>query len=190
LWTLIASIRETTMHIRTANEADLGDILHVQSHAFGHDKEAGLTHALLHDDSARPLLSLLAIDEEEVLGHILFTTVRIAGNRKTVSSMILAPLAVLPAVQNRGVGGALIRAGLDKLSAAGVDLVFVLGHPGYYPRYGFEPAGVHGLAAPYPIPEKDAGAWMVQELRDGVLGTVRGTIVCADALNQPAHWRE
>jgi predicted N-acetyltransferase YhbS len=72
----------------------------------------------------------------------------------------------------------------------GVELVFVLGHPGYYPRFGFKPAGVLGFEAPYPIPEKHADAWMVRELRAGIIGSVRGKVVCADTLSRPEYWRE
>jgi putative acetyltransferase len=68
--------------------------------------------------------------------------------------------------------------------------VFVLGHPEYYPRFGFRPAGALGMDAPYPIPERHADAWMVQALRPGLLGQVRGTVRCADTLNDPRHWRE
>ena len=76
------------------------------------------------------------------------------------------------------------------MSETGVELVFVLGHPEYYPRHGFKPAGVHGFEAPYPIPDKHANAWMVQELHPGVIGNVNGKVICADMLNQPEHWRE
>ena len=91
----------------------------------------------------------------------------------------------------RGASGtALIAEGLRILAQDGVDLVFVLGHPGYYPRHGFEPAGRLGLNAPYPIPEIHADAWMVQALRPGLLGTLQGKVVCAQALDSPEHWRE
>jgi putative acetyltransferase len=76
------------------------------------------------------------------------------------------------------------------LSESGVELVFVLGHPDYYPRYGFKPAGVLGYEAPYPIPDEQADAWMVQELRPGVIDSVSGKVICADVMNQPEHWRE
>ena len=95
-----------------------------------------------------------------------------------------------PDSPGQGVGGHLIEEGLRRLSASGVDLVFVLGHPDYYPRHGFRPAGALGFKAPYPIPDKNADAWMVQELRPGLIGTVRGTVVCADALDKPEYWRE
>jgi putative acetyltransferase len=71
-----------------------------------------------------------------------------------------------------------------------VDLVFVLGHPAYYPRFGFSPAGARGLDAPYPIPQKNAEAWMVRELRPGVIGDCSGRVICADALADPEYWRE
>ena len=69
-------------------------------------------------------------------------------------------------------------------------MVFVLGHPMYYPKHGFCVAGKHGFDAPYPIPDEHADAWMIQELRSGVIGSVRGRVQCSDVLNQPQHWRE
>jgi putative acetyltransferase len=176
--------------VRVATEADLDDVLFVEREAFGEDEEAELVRDLLGDPSAKPLLSLLAYADDAPVGHVLFTSVRLADTDDTPSCSILAPLAVVPDAQKQGVGGALVRKGLALLAESGVGLVFVLGHPEYYPRHGFQPAGVLGLTAPYPIPEKDAGAWMVQELRPGVLGTVRGTVVVADKLMKPEYWRE
>ena len=178
------------MIIRNTSDSDLNDILHIQKEAFGYDKESHLVNSLLLDDSAKPLLSLLATDRGESVGHILFTKVLITGNENSISARILAPLAILPHAQDKGVGGKLIKEGLRNLSGSNVDLVFVLGHPGYYPRYGFKPAGALGFEAPYPIPEKDAGAWMVQELRPGVIGSISGKVICANTLNEPEHWRE
>ena len=96
----------------------------------------------------------------------------------------------MPEAQGQGLGGALIEAGLRRLTDAGGDLVFVLGHPGYYPRHGFHPAGRAGLEAPFPIPEKHADAWMVQALRPGLIGALRGKVECCDALNKPELWLE
>jgi predicted N-acetyltransferase YhbS len=89
-----------------------------------------------------------------------------------------------------GIGGALIGEGLKRLAESGVGLVFVLGHPGYYAKFGFRPAGALGLEAPYPIPPAHADAWMVRELRPGLIGSVQGRIRCARTLDQPQHWRE
>lgn len=178
--------------IRTAGESDLPDILFIHKAAFGDEAVDALVSDLLKDPSARPTLSLIATVDGRPVGHILFSKLRLAGSEPDhpVSLSILAPLAVVPEAQNKGIGGRLIEAGLAQLREAGVDLVLVLGHPDYYPRHGFAPAGVLGLEAPYPILEKNAGAWMVRALRPGVLGTVRGRVLCADALNKPEHWHE
>jgi putative acetyltransferase len=121
----------------------------------------------------------------------LFTKISLAGERGNTSAAILAPLAVLPDFQNQGIGGRLIDKGLKLLSESGVELVFVLGHPEYYPKHGFkQPAGALGFEAPYPIPDEHADAWMVQELRPNVIGNVSGKVVCANALQKPEHWRE
>lgn len=172
---------------------DSGTVLDIHARAFGPEQGpeiAALVEALLRDPTAEPRLSLLAFEDDRPIGHILFTRARVSASGEAPAAAILAPLAVIPESHSRGVGGELIRGGLRRLRESGVDLVFVLGHPGYYPRYGFQPAGALGFDAPYPIPEKDAGAWMVQELRPGVIGTVRGTVRCADALDRPEHWRE
>ncbi len=176
------------MHVREATDSDLDAVLRVECDAFGHDKEAELVRHLMADPSAQPLLSLLAWVDEQAVGHVLFTRVRVG--QAVNPAAILAPLAVVPDAQKQGVGTALVRAGLERLAGSGVELVFVLGHPGYYPRHGFAPAGVHGLEAPYPIPTEHADAWMVQALQPDVIGTVRGKIICADALNKAEYWRE
>jgi putative acetyltransferase len=178
------------LHIREALETDLNNVLTIERLAFGWDKEAELVRDLLNDPSAKPVLSLLAFNEDRAVGHILFTTARLSGTREKVSMTILAPLAIVPDAQRQGVGGKLIEHGLGLLSESGVDLVFVLGHPKYYPRHGFKPAGRLGFEATYPIPDEHADAWMVQALRPGVIGIVSGKVICADALNKPEYWRE
>lgn len=180
------------MIICEASEADLRDLLYVERQAFG-DKEGPeiieLVKNLLSDPSARPLLSLVAVDSNSITGHILFSKARIALQEQ-VSAAILAPLAVIPAAQKQGIGGSLITEGLKMLAGSHVDLVFVFGHPDYYPRFNFRPAGALGFTAPYPIPAEIAGAWMVQELRPGLIGSVEGKVICADELNRPEYWQE
>lgn len=178
------------MQIREAVETDLNDVLSIERLAFGYEKEAELVRELLHDPSAKPLLSLLALKKGRAVGHILFTSAHLSDSKDAASIVILAPLAIVPDFQKQGIGGKLIEHGLALLSKSGVDLVFVLGHPEYYLRYGFTPAGQIGFEAAYPIPDEHAGAWMVQALRSGVMGTVSGKVICADALNKPEHWRE
>ncbi len=178
------------MNIRETTASDLDDILSVEREAFNNEKEPGLVRDLLEDPSAKPVLSLLAFEDDRVVGHILFTKTRIIGTQNEVSSAILAPLAIVPDMQKQGIGGKLIESGLKLLSRTGVDLVFVLGHPEYYPRYGFKTAGCLGFEAPYPIPDKHADAWMVQALRPGVIDSICGKVVCAEAMNKPEYWRE
>ena len=178
------------MEIREAKDTDLSDVMLVEKEAFGYEKEANLVKDFLSDSTAKPLYSFLAFSDDSVVGHILFTSAYLEGAQNDTSISLLAPLAVIPDFQKQGVGGKLIKHGLHHLTNFGVDLVFVLGHPGYYPLYGFKPAGVMGFEAPYPIPEEHANAWMVQELRQGVIGSVSGKVKCAEMLNKPEHWRE
>lgn len=181
------------MNIRSTTEADESAIRQIHEDAFGPPEGrtiADLTLALLHDPTAQPLLSLLACADSTPIGHVLFTRARIPGPEESPMAHILAPLAVLHGHRRHGTGTELVRRGLADLAESGCELVFVLGHPEYYPRFGFRPAGRQGFAAPYPIPERNADAWMVLELRAGAAENAAGTVLCADSLNRPEHWRE
>jgi putative acetyltransferase len=175
------------MQISEASSTDTKSVLLVENEAFGEPSVADLVSELIGDPTARPVLSLLAREGDDAVGHIMFTSARLDG-APTVSASILAPLAVVPGFQRRGVGARLIEVSVERLAASGVELLFVLGHPEYYPRHGFVPAIPLGLLAPYPIHPEEA--WMVRALRPGLLGEVQGTVRCADAMNRPEHWRE
>ena len=185
-------LHKMIIQIKQTDSNDLKDILTVEERAFGYTKEAELTAALLKDKTAEPTLSLLAFDEDKAVGHILFTRVYI--NEMTINQRllhILAPLAVIPEYQKRGVGGLLIKDGLRRLRSMGSEMVFVLGHKEYYPKFGFVPdAKKIGYSAPYAIPEEHKNAWMVQSLNPTGFSTNHGKIICADELNKPEHWRE
>jgi putative acetyltransferase len=176
------------VYIRETSDADFSDILRVEGAAFDGGDEVEFTRALLVDPSAKPLLSLLAFIDDQPAGHILFTAARLVNSGVGVS--FLAPLAVVPQFQRRAVGGSLIRDGLERLSRSGVGLVFVVGHPTYYPRYGFAPAGKLGFETPYPMSAEHADAWMVYALRPDLLGSVTGKVVCCDTLNKPELWQQ
>ena len=181
------------VHIRGAQDTDLPAVGELISLAFGPEEGpdiAQLTADLLADPTATPRSSLVATTGQDIVGYVLFTYAQIRSPQRVVPATILAPLAVHPATQSRGIGGRLIRRGLDEVATQGAELAFVLGHPGYYPRYGFRPAGVLGFDAPYPIADQHAEAWMVQALKEGVIGNVSGTVSCATALRDPRHWRE
>lgn len=177
------TIRETT------NE-DNQTIYQVEKNAFGEVDEADLTEKLLADPTAQPLLSLLAFDEEEPVGHILFTKATLT-NHEDLSVMILGPLAVVPDYQKQGIGGRLIEEGLHLLQQKQVELVFVLGHIEYYPKHGFKPALQLDFQAPYPVEKGKEDAWMVQALNpEFPFEDYTGTVRCCDEFMRPEYWRE
>ena len=181
------------MKIRESIESDKPEISSIHIKAFGKEKGpeiVSLVNDLFDDKTAMPLLSLVAVEDDKIIGHILFTKANVIQTAEPVSARILAPLAVLPDAQRKDTGGQLVKEGLSQLKLLEVELVFVLGHSEYYPRFSFIPAGAQGYEAPYHIPEEHAGAWMVQELCPGVIGRVKGKVQCSEVLNQPEHWRE
>ena len=181
------------MKIRKSTQSERKEILNIHSQVFGKDKGpviAKLVNDLLADETALPILSLVAVDNDNIIGHILFTKVKVTRAENRISAQILAPLAILPEEQKKGIGKKLINEGLRLLKKSGTELVFVLGHPTYYPLCGFIPAGEQGFEAPYPIPEEYAEAWMIQELSSGALKKNSGKVQCSKVLDEPQHWRE
>jgi putative acetyltransferase len=178
-----------TLIIREAGESDLADVLAIERTAFGSQEEANLVRDLLKDDSAQPTLSLIAILHGQPVGHLLFSKLQF-DPESSMTACLLAPLAVVPEFQNRGIGSKLIKEGIKQLKESGTGLIFVLGHPAYYPRFGFKPAMPYGFNAPYPIPEKDSDAWMVMSLDSVIINTGMLTVICADSLMKPELWRE
>lgn len=158
------------MIIREEIPGDADAVRVVNERAFGQPDEARIVDALRGVGDA---ISLVAVTDDRVVGHILFTPVAIDDADPRLSAMGLAPMAVLPEFQRRGFGSALVNAGLDACRAAGCDLVVVLGHPEFYPRFGFVVAAHHGLTCEYPVPSE---AFMAIELRPGGLAGARGLV--------------
>jgi|APSaa5957512622_1039677.scaffolds.fasta_scaffold59789_2 putative acetyltransferase len=183
---------KTNIQIRETNNKDFNNIMVVEKRAFGYIKEAQLTADLLNDKTAEPILSLLAFHDKEAIGHILFTRVYIDEMNTTQPLIhILAPLAIIPEYQKQGVGGLLINEGLRRLIEMESEMVFVLGHMEYYPKFGFiMDAKKLGFNAPYPIPTEYANAWMVQSLNPKGFVIGKGNVICSNELNKPEHWRE
>jgi putative acetyltransferase len=123
------------------------------------------------DAEARPLVSLVAEEEKTLVGHIMFSPMSLQGF--TGLMMGLAPMAVTPARQRRGIRSALVRAGIDRGREIGAAAVVVLGHPGFYPRFGFLPAARFGLTCEYDVP---AEAFMAIELEPNGLRGAAGTV--------------
>lgn len=134
------------MIIRDASPADVAAIHALVAAAFGQPDEAHLVDRLRADGEA--LVELVAEAEGRIVGHIMFSRLGIGA----ITGAALAPLAVAPAHQRSGIGAALIRAGLDRCRALGVPAVVVLGHPDYYPKFGFDAALAVGLRAPFAGP--------------------------------------
>lgn len=158
------------MHIRLEHPSDFAAVHAVNCAAFDRPAEADLVAALRAQ--AGPIISLVADADGSIAGHICFSRVTLSGHAGLVI-MGLAPMAVLPAAQRRGIGAALVRGGLDHCTQHGCCAVVVLGHPGYYPRFGFVPASGFGIRSEYDVPDT---AFMVRELKAGVLHGRTGTI--------------
>lgn len=157
-----------TMTIRPEQPDDRLAVRAVNTAAFPTPAEADLVDALR--EQARPLVSLVALDGAAIVGHILFSPVTLSGHPALIL-MGLAPMAVAPTHQRRGIGSTLVRTGLEQCRKLGVGAVVVLGHPDYYPRFGFAPATRSGIGCEYEVPEE---AFMALELQPNYLRSVSG----------------
>ena len=131
------------IRIRPEAPGDAAAIFAVHARAFPSPAEAELVDRLRV--AGATTVSLVAERDGRIVGPILFSPVRVEGEGGTFAAQGLAPVAVLSELQRDGIGGALVRAGLDACGAGGHAVVFVLGHADYYPRFGFEPAAPRGL---------------------------------------------
>ena len=156
--------------IREESPEDIPAVYRINEAAFGRSHEALLVKRLR--DRKAIIHSLVAEEEGELIGHVLFSPIMIQGESGVVVvACALGPVAVLPEKQKEGVGSMLIEAGIKLCHRAGYAAMFVLGHPSYYPRFGFRPAGQFGISCAYKVPEE---AFMVLELQEGALQGVSG----------------
>jgi putative acetyltransferase len=157
--------------IRAETTDDYAAVREVNEQAFARAGEADLVDALRK--SERPFISLVAEIEGRIVGHIFFSEVSIESNDSSFTALGLAPMAVLPEFQNQGIGSQLVRTGLEECLQRRHDIVVVLGHPEYYPRFGFIPARRKGLSCEYDVPDE---VFMVAELREGALAERTGVV--------------
>ena len=157
--------------IRPETPNDIDVIHSVNVAAFDTPAEAKLIDALRTADVA-PLLSMVADVEGRVVGHILFSPVQVVGE-DTWDAVALGPMAVLPEFQNRGIGSQLVHAGLEACRGAEHNVVIVLGHPEFYPRFGFQRMSKFGLTCEFEAPDE---VLMVAELAPGAIAGRTGIV--------------
>jgi putative acetyltransferase len=155
--------------VRPEAAADRAAVRRVNELAFEGAVEADLVEALHRDGLV--LSSLVAAIEGAIVGHILFSRMWVDASGGSMDAVCLAPVAVAPPHQRRGVGSQLIGRGIDEMRGLGERLVIVVGHPDYYPRFGFEGARAHGLTSPFPD-----DVFMVLELTPGALRGAAGAV--------------
>ncbi len=165
------------MRIRREEPSDSPTVRAVNEAAFETSEEADLVDALRK--TSHSLVSLVAEVDGEVVGHILFSPVSLAGNSE-VHLMGLGPMAVAPDYQRQGIGSALVREGLRQCIGQSCSAVVVLGHPEYYPRFGFVPASRYGISSEYDVPDE---VFMVIELQPGSLQDVSGRVAYNEAFS-------
>lgn len=166
------------MNIHEENFADINTIWNINADAFETEAEANLVNALR--DSGCTFISLVAETDNIIVGHVLFTPVELTGNKNKLKIMGLAPMAVLHQYQNKGIGSKLVKTGIEHCKSQGYDVVVVLGHPGYYPKFGFVPSVAYGIKSEYEVPDE---AFMILELVPDSLKDHRGTIKYHELFN-------
>ena len=160
--------------IRSEKPEDYSIIDAINDQAFKQPDEGVLIRKLRKTPGFIPELSLVALENDVLVGHILFTPIEIHSKQNTFKSLALAPMAVLPSYQHKGIGTALVKEGLSQARSLGFRSVIVLGHPKYYPRFGFQPASQWSITAPFEVPDT---AFMALELTKGGLSGVSGKVV-------------
>lgn len=160
------------VEIREEQPKDIEAIREVNIRAFAQSHEADVVDELRRN--CNDLLSLVARVQDQVVGHILFSPASIVSEARAVQGTALAPMAVLPEFQRRGIGSGLVRTGIAELKRRLCPFVIVVGHAGYYPRFGFEPADVYGIRSEWEIPDDAFMVLVLNELEmRGISGVVR-----------------
>ena len=156
--------------IRPESNDDQQAIWRVNQSAFGVDDEANLIDHLR--DGGFVDVSLVAEVNGKIVGHILFSRVSILADTGPINATSLAPMAVLPSHQRQGIGTKLVEAGLEVCRERGHKIVVVLGHPEFYPRFGFSTELAQRLESPF----GGGKAWMAKELEAGALDGIAGSV--------------
>ena len=167
--------------VRSETKEDHSAISEISELAFGQKNEGELIERLRKTGHFIPELSLVAVSGDRIVGHILFYPVLIRDEGEPHASLALAPMAVHPECQRKGVGVRLVQEGLAIARRLGHNSVVVLGHPQYYPMFGFRLASNWNIRASFDVPDE---AFLALELKDGALKDVSGTVEYPEAFNE------
>ena len=166
--------------IRQEEQRDYSEVEELLCVSFSQENESILVQRLRKNPAFIPELSLVAEYENKIVGYILFFPIIIASGQVHHKSLTLAPMAVLPDFQRKGIGKQLVQKGLIKVKEKGFHSVIVVGHPEYYPKFGFKSANIWHIKAPFNIPDN---VFMAIELKDGALKNVDGTVQYPEEFN-------
>jgi len=166
--------------LRKEEAKDFQNIAMVNDVAFGRKAESKLIDTLRNTKEFIPDLSAIAEVDGKVIGHILFYPITINEGEKKHISLALAPMSIIPAFHKKSIGKLLVIYGLQAAKNLGHKSVIVLGHPSYYPKFGFEPASKWNIKSPFPAPDE---AFLAIELEKGSLEKVAGTVVYPKAFD-------
>ena len=160
------------IRIRQEVKEDYKRVYEINKMAFGQENESKLIEKIRRGSCFVSELSLVAEKDNEIVGHILFSKIKIVADSE-FESLALAPMAVIPELQKQGIGGKLIKKGIEKAIELGFDSIIVLGHKDYYPKFGFQKASKWGIQSPFEVPDE---AFMAIELIEKALENKAGVV--------------
>ncbi len=168
------------IEIREETNEDRDEVRMVNDQAFGQPDEGGIIDKIR--ESCAQVISLVAVSNKKVVGHIFFSPVTIEFKDCIITGMGLGPMAVLPDFQNQGIGKLLVKEGIRRIKETACPFIIVLGHEDYYPRFGFERASKYGLEPQWEgVPDS---AFMVMILNESKMSAVEGVVKYRDEFNE------
>lgn len=164
--------------IRQENKNDYLEVFNVIKEAFKNEKDSDykeqyLVENLRKSNAFIPELSLVAVDNNKIVGHILLTKIKIENNQTSFDSLALAPVSVLPEFQKKGIGSLLIKKSHDLATNLGYKSIVILGHENYYPKFGYELASKYNIVLPFDAPDENC---MVISLEKNALKVISGKV--------------
>jgi predicted N-acetyltransferase YhbS len=169
------------LNIRSETKKDFPKITQVNNSAFGQENEGRLIERLRQTENYIPELSLVAELDDEIVGHILFYPITIHSDTSKFQSISLGPMAVTPVLQRKGIGSRLVNEGLEAAKKLGHRSVIVVGHPEYYPKFGFKRASQWNIKVPFEVPDE---AFLAVELVESEFKGKSGTVEYPEEFNE------